>query len=124
MNNCLIVVEGSCNDYYGVYCHKCEDTDTMKYILDTFYFSKDYIEDLLKYGSIKNFIYEFPNIKIIHKDSNKEFVYFSNFNELIDSYRYVKNIFIFTKSNEWKVNPKSIKEETCFLDDFIKFIFE
>ena len=57
MNNCLIVVEGSYNDYYGVYCHKCEDTDTMKHLLDTFYFNKDYIEDLLKYGSIKNFIY-------------------------------------------------------------------
>ena len=123
MENCLIVVTGNCNDYYGVYCREITiSIEEVIRFLSNYYQNKELIEYLFANGTINKIMKDELWIEINYEKSestNPIIEYFENFNELIDSYKYVKNILIFTPYHTWIANPKCEKELTYFLTNLL-----
>ena len=123
METCLIVVTGSCNDYYGIYCREVDiSIEKLIKFLSNHYPDRILIEYLFSKGTIDTIIEDEFWIRIHYEksdSSNTIIEYFENFNELLSSYQYVKNILIFTPYHTWIANPKCEKELTYFLTNLL-----
>lgn len=121
--NCLIVMSGENDDYYGIYCHEYDDDKTITKLLNEYYSNRDVIELLFSNGTIYYIRYNFPWIKFKNRGTS-DIQYFFDYDELVDCYKYVDNIFVFTNSGEWTINPKPVKKEINPLDEMINFILD
>lgn len=122
---CLIVMSGDNNDYYGIYCHNYDNIDTILLHLNN-YLNRNDIEHLFNYGTINYIHYEFPWIRFQNERLNKgtsEIEYFFNRDELINCYQYVDDIFVFTDSDKWDINPNFDEKKINIFDNILDIIY-
>ena len=119
-------MKGYNDDFFGIYCNEAEDAETMKIILNCLYKNKKSIEFLFNNGSISSISKDGFWIKINYNKSKYPVIeYFANFDELMDSYKYVRNIFLYENSGKWIINPTSKNErEKTYIDNIMDFFID